>query len=112
VWAASNGHKGVVEILLRQGDINPDKPDRTGQTPLLCAARGGHKGVVKILLERDNVPDKPNKYGQTALFCSVWKGHERVVTMLLREGGVSPGEPDMCGQHQSFVLFRMGMREC
>jgi len=36
--AAQNGHKGVVEILLEQGDINPNKPDKLGQTPLYCAA--------------------------------------------------------------------------
>ena len=30
VWAACNGHSGVVRILLRRNDINPDKPDLGG----------------------------------------------------------------------------------
>ena len=99
VWAASNGHEGVVKILLGRGNVSPNKPDRSGQTPLHWAAQNGHGGVVKILLERGDVnPNKPNKYGQTALFCSAQNGHEGVVKILLERGHVSPSEPDMCGQ--------------
>ena len=68
VWAARNGYQGVVEILLKRGDVNPDKPGKDGQTPLGCAAWNGHEGVVKMLLERDEVnPDKPDNDGQTPL---------------------------------------------
>jgi len=31
VWAAWNGHKRVVEILLGRKEINPDKPDNDGR---------------------------------------------------------------------------------
>ena len=37
-WAAWNGHEGVVKILLGRNDVDPDKPDKTGRTPLSCAA--------------------------------------------------------------------------
>jgi len=50
MWAARNGHEGVVEILLGRDDVEPDKPDNYGQAPLLQAARNGHEGVVKLLL--------------------------------------------------------------
>ena len=64
MWAAQNGHDGVVKILLGRGDANPDKPDMWGQTPLLCAAENGHEAVVKTLLEQDDVsPDKPGMWG-------------------------------------------------
>ena len=68
VWAASNGHEGVVKILLGRSDVNPDKPGRFGQTPLLRAASNGHGGVVKILLERDDVnPNELDRYVYTPL---------------------------------------------
>ena len=34
VWAARNGHEGVVKILLSRDDVNPDKPDNSSETPL------------------------------------------------------------------------------
>jgi len=62
VWAARNGHKGVVRILLGRDHVAPDKPDVDGQTPLLLAALMGHEDVVQILLGRDDVnPDQPNR---------------------------------------------------
>jgi len=37
-WAALYGHQEVVEILLGRDDINPNKPNKNGRTPLWCAA--------------------------------------------------------------------------
>ena len=54
-WAARNGHEGVVRILLRRDNVNPDKPDNGGRTPLMCAAWNGHEEVVRMLLGRDGV---------------------------------------------------------
>ena len=65
-WAARNGHKEVVRMLLGRDDIEPDKPGEDGQTPLLLASRNGHEGVVRALLERDGVnPNKPDGRGRT-----------------------------------------------
>ena len=47
-----------MRTLLRRDDVNPDKPDSSGQTPLLCAAENGHEEVVRMLLGRGDVnPD-------------------------------------------------------
>ena len=98
-WAAQNGHSGVVEILLGQGEINPDKPDNFGQTPLSHAAGNGHEGVVKVLLEREEVgPDKPDKFGLTPLSHAAGNGHEGVVKVLLGREEVDPSKPDWRGQ--------------
>jgi len=43
VWAAWNGHEGVVKILLGRGDVIPSKPGFFDQTPLYCAAENGHE---------------------------------------------------------------------
>ena len=52
-WAAENGHEEVVNILLGQEEVNPDKADNFNVTPLCKAAENGHEGVVKILLGRE-----------------------------------------------------------
>jgi len=99
VWAARNGHGGVVEILLGRGDIDPDKPDEYGQTPLFCAALDGHEEVVKILLGRHDINcDKPDKYGRTPLYCAANNGHEGVVKILLGRDDVGPDKSDGYGR--------------
>jgi len=59
-------------MLFGRDDIEPDKPDKNGRTPLRRAAKKGREGVVKILLGREGVnPDKPDNGGQTPLSCHV-----------------------------------------
>ena len=72
-------------MLLDQDEVNPDKPDNDGRTPLLHAAWSGHTEVVKMLLDQDEVnPDKPDNDGQTPLLCATWNSQEEVIVMLLR----------------------------
>jgi len=62
--AVLNGHEEVVKILFGRDDIDPNKPNEEGQTPLMLAAWNGHEGVVKILLGRDDIdPNQPDNYG-------------------------------------------------
>jgi len=45
-------------MLLEREEVNPDKLDNYGITPLSCAASGGYEGIVNILLGRGGVnPD-------------------------------------------------------
>ena len=99
VWATRNGHEKVVEILLGQDSVNPEKLNEYGRTPLWWAARNGHERVVKVLLRRGDVgPDKPNDHGQTPLCCASQNGHEGVVKVLLGRDDVDPNKPDEDGQ--------------
>ena len=43
-----------MRILLERNDVNPDRANKRGQTPLLWA-RNGYEGVVGMLLERNDV---------------------------------------------------------
>jgi len=99
VWAALNGHEGVVEILLGRDGVNPEKPGRFKQTPLCCAAENGHEGVVKILLGRDDVnPEKPSRLKQIPLCFAAENGHEGVVKILLGRDDVNPEKPGSFGR--------------
>jgi len=68
----------VVKILLGRDEVNPDKPDKFGQTPLICAAENGREGVVKILLGCDDVGlDKPDNLYRIPLWRASKSGQVR-----------------------------------
>jgi len=97
--AALQGHEDVVKILLEREEVNPNKPNNHGATPLWFATAHGHEGVVKILLESEEVnPDKPDNYGGTPLMSAAEKGHEGVVKILLEHEEVKPDKSDRMGK--------------
>ena len=99
VWAAQNGHEGVLKILLGRDGVNPNELDKYGQTPLCWAAYNGCEGVVKMLLGRDDVnPNELDKYGQTPLCWAAHNGHEGVVKTLLGRDDINPDKPTERGQ--------------
>jgi len=58
------GREGVVKILLGREEVNPEKLDYCGRTPLSHASQSGYEGVVKLLLEREEVnPGKLDRNG-------------------------------------------------
>jgi len=92
MWSACSAHERVVKTPLGRNEVNPNKPDKDGQT-LFCRAAWnghGHEGVVKALLGRDDV--SPNKRGglcQTPLSWTPWTpwgGQQGVVKTLLEQG--------------------------
>ena len=81
----------VVEILLEWEEVNPDKPDDNGRTPLLYAAWDGHERVVEILLGREEVdPSRPDNSGQTPISFASGEGHNRVTALLQSRKAVTP----------------------
>ena len=96
-WAAGNGHKTVVQLLLEQ-NVEADSKDSRGQTPLFWAAQNGHVAVMQLLLECDNVEaDSKDNEGQTPLFEAAQRGHEAVVQLLL-EQNVEADSEDYLGR--------------
>jgi len=111
-WAASNGHGGVVIILLGEEGVYPDKPDQLGRTPLLWAARNGHEGVVQLLLKREDItPDTPDQFGQTPLSWSAEIGNSDVVKLLLQRPDVNINKPDHIGRTPLSLPTEIGNEE-
>ena len=44
-----------MKFLLGWGEVNLDKPNNIGRTPLSYAALIGHEGVVTLLLGREDI---------------------------------------------------------
>jgi len=127
MWAAESGHEGMVKLLFRQKDVNPNSKDHDGSTtlwyegiaklllgrkkvnpnsrdtfgntPLLYAAEGGHEGIVKLLLDRREVnPDSRDNNGQTPLWRAAAGGHEGIVKLLLDRKEVNPDSRNNFGR--------------
>jgi len=89
--ASGHIYEGVVELLLQQGNVNPDSSDENGRTPLSYAAQSGYEGVVKLLLERGGVdPDSLDEDGRTPLSHAAENKREGVVRLLLQREDVDP----------------------
>ena len=65
-WAALNGHKDVVELLLAN-KAELDAKNNSGDTPLHWAAQEGHKDVAELLLANKAKVDANNNCGDTAV---------------------------------------------
>jgi ankyrin repeat protein len=67
--AGAYGLNNLVKVLLmRAKDIDPDRQDKEGRTPLSWATARGHTEVVKALLSDGRVdPEQQDNYGQTPL---------------------------------------------
>ena len=93
-YAACEGHKDIVQLLLQRGAYHNKKS--RGDTPLQEAAFRGHKDVVQLLLDRGADPNETPNTGRTPLYWAAQQGHADVVQLLL-DGGADPNRADMFG---------------
>lgn len=95
-WAAYNGHRELVDLLLPHSD--PDLMDDAGFSPLMNAAEQGDRVMASALLQRCDATQKsPN--GQTALHWAARRGHADLVDLLLPH--VNPDAVDNKGRKAS-----------
>ena len=50
--ASFEGHTAVIDLLIHSKDIDVNKPDKDGWTPLYVASRDGHTAVVELLIHQ------------------------------------------------------------
>ena len=89
-YAAFNGHREIVEYLLKRGaEINAKTEN--GSTALFFAARNGHTAIVRLLLENDADPTIINENEETAVDAAL-KGKNTDSVELLRDVGGRSGK--------------------
>jgi len=100
MMASENGHKDVVEILLKEEGINVNLWNNEGETALILASEYGHTEIVKMLLnagahvnmvEEDDenmmdVEEDEDQDAKTALMMASEFGHTEIVKILLKAG--------------------------
>jgi ankyrin repeat protein len=83
-WAAREGHKAVVQLLLKKNSDIAAK-DNDEATALHWAARRGHEAVVQLLLEKDSDIAAKDNFGEIALHHAAREGRKAVVQLLLEK---------------------------
>ncbi|OJD15801.1 hypothetical protein AJ78_03981 [Emergomyces pasteurianus Ep9510] len=84
-WAATRGHRDVVELLLDHG-ANINSKDRDKLTALHIAVTGEHKDVVSLLLDRSARIEDKGSYGDTPLIRAIQANSKDIVKLLLEHG--------------------------
>ncbi|KAG2416038.1 hypothetical protein HFD88_007230 [Aspergillus terreus] len=121
-YAATNGHRGVVKMLLHksvgpntwtslhcaaqvgEGEAAKELHDKSGDptanrlngwTPLHNAAENGYQEIVKLLLNEGADPTAKGLNGWTPLHNAAANGHYKIVELLLGKGAdVTAGDID------------------
>ena len=77
-------HVEVVKLLLARDDIDVNKADNDGQTPLYAACRNGNVKVINALLTRKEIQiNQAKDNGATPLIISCWNDRVKIVNLLL-----------------------------
>ncbi|XP_048257810.1 serine/threonine-protein phosphatase 6 regulatory ankyrin repeat subunit A-like [Haliotis rufescens] len=85
--AARNGHKEVVELLVKKGADLSLAYNTPGSNVLHLACFYGHVDVVKYLLSQDTVDvNSRGRYKQTPMMRAAKNGHKEVVELLVKKG--------------------------
>ncbi|KAL6788179.1 hypothetical protein J3E68DRAFT_131550 [Trichoderma sp. SZMC 28012] len=90
LWAAENGYKAVIQVLLTQYSVNPNCVFDGRDTPLLKAAKNNHEAIIQLLFTQTGVDLNYEDYhGSTPLFCAVKNKCETVIQLFLTQAGVN-----------------------
>ena len=96
--AATNGHTEVLEVLLADGRVDPNKGDGNGESALICAASVGELESAALLLTDERVnPNMVDDEGNSALNVAAMYNHASMVTLLLADQRVNPNMIDYYG---------------
>lgn len=100
--AAEGGHTDTVNLLVQHGaEVN--RPDETGQMPLMLAAKGCHTDTVSALIAHGaDVSTKGKLFGQTALAIAAARGCDETVKVLVKSGADLEAKQDPSGLHAFF----------
>jgi len=86
IWAADNGYKDIVKLLLEKGVNNSDEPDRFGYTALILATIKGHLDIAKLLIEKGTSVNTVDESRQIVLMLAVKEGYLDIVKLLIEKG--------------------------
>src|SRR6266404_6885421 len=80
---ATNGHSGIVRLLLLAQNVKVNSRNNDGYTPLLLASQYGHIDVVQLLLDHNADPNVHRDDGRTPLHFAAQHGHLVISQKLL-----------------------------
>lgn len=83
--ACYHGNLEKVKELMKKGNVDVNKPDADGKTPLHRAAQSGSVDVMSFLLDNKADASKRSKSGETPLHVAVFHRNSKAVELLLKK---------------------------
>ena len=81
-----NNNKTIVSMLLDHENIQVNKADAAGTTPLIIACYQGHLWLLRLLLTREDIDVNAQYQNKnTALMIACSRGHAKIVRILLEQ---------------------------
>jgi ankyrin repeat protein len=116
MMASIQGDKEIVQVLLKNENINVNKQDYNGRTALMNASEYGQKEVVELLLDKkDTDVNKQDEGERTALMIASENEHIEIVELLLQYKNINVNKQDKHGnsalmiasekEHEEIVLL-------
>jgi hypothetical protein len=103
VFAAREGHVALVTKLAKSADLNA--ADRSGQTPLIAAARAGQLEMVQVLLNQGASVTVRDWSGHNALDWARDNGHAGVSELLKPQQAFATSYLKVLGHAGRFPLW-------
>jgi hypothetical protein len=103
VYAAREGHVALVTKLAQSADLNA--ADRSGQTPLIAAARAGQLEMVQVLLNQGASVTVRDWQGRNALDWAKANGHGGVSELLKPQQAFASSYLQVLGHAGRFPLW-------
>ncbi len=108
-YAVYRGHTDIVELLLKQPNIDVNLAQKEGAPPLYLAATRGHVEIVRLLLGARGINvNLAQSKGVTPLFIAAQKGYEEVVKLLLAVRGIGVDVQMSDGATALYVAVHLG----
>jgi ankyrin repeat protein len=110
--AINSGNFGVLKLLFRAWNFNPNKKDSNGYTPLMIAAKNGHKDMVELLLSIGTLDiNAMCSFRRTPLSWAALNGHKDTVEVLIRIGEAEVDIKDNNGDTPLSLAASIGYKD-
>ena len=102
----------VVDLLLKEKDIDVNQADQDGHTPLHIAVLMENCKAVELLLGHEGIQiDLANEYGETPLILASEWGHLEIAKLLLGAGDINVNQADVDGYTPLITAANNGHEE-
>lgn len=89
---AFKGELAELEALLEKSDVDVNKIDSDGRTPLQVALKAGHPDIVDLLMEYKADPSTEDPEGNPALHAAVLQSSLGMLAVILQQDGLCNSE--------------------
>ncbi|XP_014663141.1 PREDICTED: putative ankyrin repeat protein RF_0381 [Priapulus caudatus] len=104
---ASSGRLNIMRLLLEAGAVPNVAHTKSGETPLMCAARMGVEAVVQMLLSHGADANAADSHGQS-LYHAACSGRLDIVRLLLEAGA----DPNIADTESGETPLMMAVSKC